>query len=119
MQCATWPRLASCIATEPSCSPAARRCASKNCGSDDARAVSPLPHSERTASHPPSLGQAPTEAYYASRALQALELLTFNDLSCPQVAATLQIHPRTARRLLLRLAADGYIKQTFDRRRRY
>jgi DNA-binding IclR family transcriptional regulator len=81
--------------------------------------VSPLPHSERTTSHPPSLGQAPTEAYYASRTLQALELLTFNDLSCPQVATTLQIHPRTARRLLLRLAADGYIEQTFDSRRRY
>jgi DNA-binding IclR family transcriptional regulator len=60
-----------------------------------------------------------TEAYYASRTLQALELLTFNDLSCPQVAATLQIHPRTARRLLLRLVADGYVEQSFDSRRRY
>jgi len=60
-----------------------------------------------------------TEAYYASRTLQALEVLTFNDLSCPQVAATLQIHPRTARRLLLRLVADGYIEQSFDSRRRY
>jgi hypothetical protein len=29
-RCATWPRQASCIATEPSCSPAARRCASKS-----------------------------------------------------------------------------------------
>jgi DNA-binding IclR family transcriptional regulator len=81
--------------------------------------VSPLPHGEPTTSDPPSLGQAPTEAYYASRTLQALELLTFNDLSCPQVAAALQIHARTARRLLLRLAADGYIEQTFDSRRRY
>ena len=60
-----------------------------------------------------------TDAYYACRTLQALELLTFNDLSCPQVAAALQVHPRTARRLLLRLAADGYIEQTFDSRRRY
>jgi DNA-binding IclR family transcriptional regulator len=60
-----------------------------------------------------------SEAYYACRTLQALELLTFNDLSCPQVAAALQVHPRTARRLLLRLAADGYIEQTLESRRRY
>jgi DNA-binding IclR family transcriptional regulator len=60
-----------------------------------------------------------SEAHYACRTLQALELLTFNDLSCPQVAAALQVHPRTARRLLYRLAADGYIEQTLDSRRRY
>jgi DNA-binding IclR family transcriptional regulator len=71
-----------------------------------------------TSGAPPD-GRALTEAYYASRTLQALELLTFNDLSCPQVAASLQVHPRTARRLLLRLADDGYIEQTFDSRRRY
>jgi DNA-binding IclR family transcriptional regulator len=82
-------------------------------------AVSPLPHTERKMSDPPPVPHPPTGAYYASRTLQALELLTFNDLSCPQVAAALQIHPRTARRLLLRLAADGYIEQTFDSRRRY
>jgi DNA-binding IclR family transcriptional regulator len=76
-------------------------------------------HFERTTEDPVALGQGSTEAYYASRTLQALEQLTFNDLSCPQVAAALQIHPRTARRLLMRLAADGYIEQTFDSRRRY
>jgi IclR family acetate operon transcriptional repressor len=70
-------------------------------------------------SDPPPIQRAPTEAYYASRTLQALELLTFNDLSCPQLAAALEIHPRTARRMLVRLAADGYIEQTFDSRRRY
>jgi len=73
---------------------------------------------------PPSRAHAPApapraEAYYASRTLQALELLAFQDLSCPQLAATMQIHPRTARRLLLRLAADGYIEQSHDSRRRY
>jgi DNA-binding IclR family transcriptional regulator len=81
--------------------------------------VPPLPYAERTTSDPPPIRQAPTDAYYASRTLEALELLTFHDLSCPQVAAALQIHPRTARRLLLRLDADGYIEQTFDSRRRY
>jgi DNA-binding IclR family transcriptional regulator len=54
-----------------------------------------------------------------SRTLQVLELLAFQSLSAPQVAATLQIHPRTARRLLVSLAADGYIEQTLDSRRRY
>jgi DNA-binding IclR family transcriptional regulator len=69
---------------------------------------------------PPSPAAAPrAEAYYASRTLQALELLAFQDLSCPQLAATMQIHPRTARRLLLRLTHDGYIEQSRDRRRRY
>jgi DNA-binding IclR family transcriptional regulator len=58
-------------------------------------------------------------AQWASRALQALELLTFHSLSAPQVAATLQIHPRTARRLLVTMAAEGYIEQTLDSRRRY
>ena len=81
--------------------------------------MSPLPHDERTTSDRPPVGPGSTQAYYATRTLQALEPLTFNDLSCPQVAAALQIHPRTARRLLLRLAADGYIEQTFDNRRRY
>jgi DNA-binding IclR family transcriptional regulator len=81
--------------------------------------VSPLPHGDRTTSDPPPIQRAPTEAYCVSRTLQVLELLTFNDLSGPQVAAALQIHPRTARRMLLRLAADGYIEQTFDSRRRY
>jgi DNA-binding IclR family transcriptional regulator len=82
-------------------------------------AVPPLPHADGTTSDPPAIRQTPTEAYYVSRTLQALELLTFDDLSCPQVATALQIHPRTARRLLVRLAADGYIEQTFDSRRRY
>ena len=37
----------------------------------------------------------------------------------PPARSALQIHVRTARRLLARLAADGYIEQTFDDRRRY
>jgi len=67
--------------------------------------MSPLPHSERTTSDPPSLGQAPTEAYYASRTLQALELLTFNDLSCPQVAASACSAPGTSRATVTRATA--------------
>jgi IclR family acetate operon transcriptional repressor len=83
-------------------------------------AASPPPaHPQRGTSDPRRAQRASGEAYYADRTLRALELLTFNDLSCPQIAASLQIHPRTARRVLLRLAADGYIEQTFDSRRRY
>ena len=58
-------------------------------------------------------------AHYASRTLQALELLAFQNLSCPELAAALGTHPRTARRLLARLVADGYAEPTFDTRRRY
>jgi IclR family transcriptional regulator, acetate operon repressor len=63
--------------------------------------------------------RAPDSAQHVSRALQALELLAFQSLSVPQVADALQIHPRTARRLLSGLATEGYIEQTFDSRRRY
>jgi DNA-binding IclR family transcriptional regulator len=81
--------------------------------------VSGLPQVEGMTSHAAPGARAPTGAYYATRTMRVLELLTFHDLSCPQVAASLQIHPRTARRLLLCLEADGYVEQTFDSRRRY
>jgi IclR family acetate operon transcriptional repressor len=51
--------------------------------------------------------------------MQALELLAFQPLSAPQVAAALDVHPRTARRLLNRLRDDGYLSRTDDARRLY
>jgi DNA-binding IclR family transcriptional regulator len=51
--------------------------------------------------------------------MQVLELLAFQPLSAPQVAATLQIHPRTARRVLVRLYDEGYLTRSEDSRRRY
>lgn len=51
--------------------------------------------------------------------MQALELLSFQPLSAPQVAAALDVHPRTARRLLARLLEDGYVSRTDDGRRLY
>lgn len=54
-----------------------------------------------------------------ARTMQVLELLAFQPLSAPQVAATLQIHPRTARRVLVRLHDEGYLTRTDDTRRRY
>jgi DNA-binding IclR family transcriptional regulator len=53
------------------------------------------------------------------RTLQALELLAFTDLSSSELAATLNINPRTARRLLERLVAEGYADPIGDRPRRY
>jgi DNA-binding IclR family transcriptional regulator len=59
------------------------------------------------------------EALYVARTMQVLELLAFQPLSAPQVAASLQIHPRTARRLLVRLHAEGYLTRSDDARRLY
>jgi DNA-binding IclR family transcriptional regulator len=59
------------------------------------------------------------EALYVARTMQVLELLAFQSLSAPQVAATLQIHPRTARRVLVRLYEEGYLTRSDDARRRY
>lgn len=59
------------------------------------------------------------EAWYVARTMQALELLAFRPLSAPQVAAALQVHPRTARRLLTRLHEEGYVSRTNDARRLY
>lgn len=61
----------------------------------------------------------PPEAWYAARAMQALETLAFQPLSAPQVAAALQVHPRTARRLLNRLRDEGYLTRSEDARRLY
>jgi IclR family transcriptional regulator, KDG regulon repressor len=61
----------------------------------------------------------PPEAFYVARTMQVLELLAFQPLSAPQVAAALQIHPRTARRVLLRLHEEGYLIRASDTRRRY
>jgi DNA-binding IclR family transcriptional regulator len=51
--------------------------------------------------------------------MQALEVLAFQPMSAPQVAAALQVHPRTARRLLTRLLEEGYLARTEDSRRLY
>jgi DNA-binding IclR family transcriptional regulator len=52
---------------------------------------------------------SPAETYFASRAMQALEVLAFGPATTSQVAAELQVHQRTARRLLNRLVSDGWL----------
>ena len=59
------------------------------------------------------------EAWPVARTMQALEALAFQPLSAPQVAAVLQVHPRTARRILTRLLEEGWLTRTDDGRRLY
>ena len=49
------------------------------------------------------------EAFFASRSMHALEVLAFGPSTATQVAAELQVHPRTARRLLNRMVHDGWL----------
>ena len=48
-----------------------------------------------------------------------MELLAFQPASAPQVAGALRVHPGTARRLLNRLVADGWLIRSGGRRRTY
>lgn len=50
-----------------------------------------------------------TEAFFASRAMQALEVLAFGPSTATRVADELKVHPRTARRLLNRMVHDGWL----------
>jgi DNA-binding IclR family transcriptional regulator len=50
-----------------------------------------------------------TEAFFASRSMQALEVLAFGPATATQVATELQVHQRTARRLLNRMVLDGWL----------
>ena len=59
------------------------------------------------------------EAWFVTRTVRALEVLAFGPRSAPQVAEALQVHPRTARRLLQRLFEEGYVTRTQDARRLY
>ena len=61
----------------------------------------------------------PVGAYTVMRTVHALERLAFRPLSAPELAAALQIHQRTARRLLRRLEAEDYAALAPGPRRRY
>jgi IclR family acetate operon transcriptional repressor len=50
-----------------------------------------------------------TEAFFASRSMQALEVLAFGPATATQVAVELKVHQRTARRLLNRMVSDGWL----------
>ena len=55
---------------------------------------------------------AASHSYSAVNALRALEILAHNPLTIPQLAARLQQHPVTTRRLVYRLEHDGYLVRT-------
>lgn len=59
------------------------------------------------------------EAFFVTRTMQAMEVLAFQPCSAPQVAGALQVHPRTARRLLNKLVAEGWLTRSEGRRRLY
>jgi DNA-binding IclR family transcriptional regulator len=59
------------------------------------------------------------EAWHVTRTTRALELLAAEPRSAPELAEGMKVHVRTARRVLRRLEADGYVALIPDRRRRY
>jgi predicted ArsR family transcriptional regulator len=60
---------------------------------------------------------APTEAYFVARTVHALERLAFGPVSVPELADYLQVHPRTARRLMRRLLDEHYVTRPPGARR--
>ena len=61
----------------------------------------------------------PVRAYTAMNTVRALEQLAFTSSSAPELANALGVSVRTARRLLQRLALEGFVTQERGHRRRY
>lgn len=59
------------------------------------------------------------EPYHVTRTLRTLELLAERPMSQADLAGALQIHRRTARRLLAPLVAAGYAERVGEQRPRY
>jgi DNA-binding IclR family transcriptional regulator len=62
---------------------------------------------------------ATVDSFFVIRTMQALEVLAFQPSSAPQVAEVLRVDNRTARRLLNRLAAEGWIVRRDGRVKTY
>jgi DNA-binding IclR family transcriptional regulator len=62
---------------------------------------------------------AAVDSFFVIRTMQALEVLAFQPSSAPQVAEVLRVDARTARRLLNRLADEGWIVANEGRVRTY
>lgn len=60
-----------------------------------------------------------TDAWHVTRTMRALEVLALGPQSVVEVADALQIHPRTARRMLNRLVHEGYAMRGPEPRRKY
>ena len=61
----------------------------------------------------------PPESWFVTRTMRALEVLALEPMSAPRLAETLGVHPRTARRLAVRLLEEGYLKRSDDAKRLY
>jgi IclR family KDG regulon transcriptional repressor len=59
------------------------------------------------------------DSFFVVRTMQALEVLAFQPSSAPQVAEALRVDARTARRLLNRLADEGWLVRIEGRVRTY
>jgi len=59
------------------------------------------------------------DSFFVIRTMQALEVLAFRPSSAPEVADVLRVDARTARRLLNRLADEGWLVRTEGRVRTY
>lgn len=59
------------------------------------------------------------DAWHVARTMRALEMLALSPLSAPQLAAAIDTHPRTMRRVLERLVVEGYVQRSGDARRVY
>ena len=59
------------------------------------------------------------ESFFVTRTMQALEILAFQPASAPQIAGVLRVDARTARRLLNRLADEGWVTRRDGRARTY
>lgn len=55
-----------------------------------------------------------THGYTMSRTIAALLVLSERTTSASDLAVTLRVHPRTARRYLRRLVHEGYAKRTSE-----
>lgn len=62
---------------------------------------------------------AGADAYVVARTMAAMEALVFRSATASEVASALQVHPRTARRLLNRLVDDGWLTRSDGQRRLY
>lgn len=60
-----------------------------------------------------------TECWFVVRTVQALELLATGPRTVAEVAEAVNIHERTARRMLNRLVGEGYLDRTDGFPRRY
>jgi DNA-binding IclR family transcriptional regulator len=50
-----------------------------------------------------------TEAYFVTRTMRTLEALATGPRSAPEIAELIDVHPRTVRRILARLAYEDYV----------